>query len=102
MWVAVVSAAVKLTELTEMVNIRREGPGVPGAARVRRPTIVVCEIPAFRAARCDHRPDGGEPDDLLLFGADKRAIVLDSLSRLRAHLGERLELYDLDLRHFAG
>ena len=40
------------------------------------------------------------PDDLLLFVADKRAIVLDSLSRLRAHLGERLELYDLDLLSF--
>ncbi len=40
------------------------------------------------------------PGDLLLFVAGEREIVLDSLSRLRAHLGERLELYDSELLAF--
>jgi aspartyl-tRNA synthetase len=37
-----------------------------------------------------------EPGDLLLFVADATEIVLESLSRLRVHLGKRLELYDPD------
>ncbi|MCH8339281.1 MAG: aspartate--tRNA ligase [Chloroflexi bacterium] len=40
------------------------------------------------------------PGDLLLFVAGERDIVLESLSRLRAHLGERLELYDPDALSF--
>jgi aspartyl-tRNA synthetase len=40
------------------------------------------------------------PGDLLLFVAGEREIVLESLSRLRAHLGERLELYDSDVLSF--
>jgi len=40
------------------------------------------------------------PGDLLLFVAGAREIVLESLSRLRAHLGERLELYDPDTLAF--
>ncbi len=40
------------------------------------------------------------PGDLLLFVAGEREIVLESLSRLRAHLGERLELYDPDTLAF--
>ncbi|HJX41120.1 MAG TPA: aspartate--tRNA ligase, partial [Anaerolineales bacterium] len=35
-----------------------------------------------------------EPGDLLLFVADRPAIVFESLSRLRLHLGDRLELRD--------
>ncbi len=42
----------------------------------------------------------GNPGDLLLFVADAKGIVLESLSRLRAHLGERLELYDSDTLAF--
>ena len=40
------------------------------------------------------------PGDLLLFVADEREIVLESLSRLRAHLGERLELTNSDVLSF--
>jgi len=40
------------------------------------------------------------PGDLLLFVAGERDIVLESLSRLRAHLGERLDLYDPDALSF--
>ena len=40
------------------------------------------------------------PGDLLLFVAGERDIVLESLSSLRAHLGERLELYDPDALSF--
>ncbi len=40
------------------------------------------------------------PGDLLLFVAGKREIVLESLSRLRAHLGAHLELYDSDMLAF--
>ena len=40
------------------------------------------------------------PGDLLLFVADQRAVVLESLSRLRAHLGDRLELYDPNMLAF--
>ena len=40
------------------------------------------------------------PGDLLLFVAGERDIVLESLSRLRAHLGGRLELYDPDALSF--
>ena len=40
------------------------------------------------------------PGDLLLFVAGERDVVLESLSRLRAHLGERLELYDPDALSF--
>ena len=40
------------------------------------------------------------PGDLLVFVADEREIVLESLSRLRAHLGERLKLYDSEVLAF--
>ena len=40
------------------------------------------------------------PGDLLLFVAGEREIVLESLSRLRAHLGVRLGLYDSDTLAF--
>lgn len=40
------------------------------------------------------------PGDLLLFVAGEWDIVLESLSRLRAHLGERLDLYDPDALSF--
>lgn len=41
-----------------------------------------------------------EPGDLLLFVADRRAAVLESLARLRGHLGRRLGLYDPKLLSF--
>ncbi|GMR09767.1 MAG: aspartate--tRNA ligase [Anaerolineae bacterium] len=40
------------------------------------------------------------PGDLLLFVAGQREIVRESLSRLRAHLGARLELYGSDMLAF--
>ncbi len=41
-----------------------------------------------------------EPGDLLLFVADKPAVVFDSLSRLRILLGDRLNLRDPDVLGF--
>jgi aspartyl-tRNA synthetase len=41
-----------------------------------------------------------EPGDLLLFVADKPAIVFESLGRLRAHLGDRLGLRDPNVLAF--
>lgn len=41
-----------------------------------------------------------EPGDLLLFVADRRAAVLESLARLRGHLGRRLGLYNPKLLSF--
>ena len=43
---------------------------------------------------------GGEPGDLLLFVADKPAVVADALSNLRGHLGERLGLIPRDTLDF--
>ncbi len=43
----------------------------------------------------------GEPGDLLLFIADKEEIALESLGRLREHLGDRLGLRDRDVLAFA-
>ncbi|MGH2621861.1 MAG: aspartate--tRNA ligase, partial [Anaerolineales bacterium] len=40
------------------------------------------------------------PGDLLLIVADRRAVVLESLARLRSHLGARLGLYDPKLLSF--
>ncbi|MGH2619108.1 MAG: amino acid--tRNA ligase-related protein, partial [Anaerolineales bacterium] len=40
------------------------------------------------------------PGDLLLFVADRRAVGLESLARLRSHLGARLGLYDPKLLSF--
>ncbi|TET99305.1 MAG: aspartate--tRNA ligase [Anaerolineales bacterium] len=42
-----------------------------------------------------------EPGDLLLFVADKPAVVFESLGRLRVHLGERLGLLDPKILAFA-
>lgn len=41
-----------------------------------------------------------EPGDLLLFVADRAEVALESLSRLRVHLGEQLELADPDTLAF--
>jgi len=41
-----------------------------------------------------------EPGDLLLFVADRPAVVFESLSRLRLHLGDRLELRDPHMLSF--
>jgi len=41
-----------------------------------------------------------EPGDLLLFVADKAAVVYESLGRLRVHLAERLNLADPDVLAF--
>ncbi len=41
-----------------------------------------------------------QPGDLLLFVADKPAVVFESLGRLRVHLGERLGLCDPNLLAF--
>jgi aspartyl-tRNA synthetase len=43
---------------------------------------------------------GGEPGDLLLFVADKPAVVADALGNLRGHLGERLGLIPRDILDF--
>ena len=43
---------------------------------------------------------GGEPGDLLLFVADKAAVVADALGNLRGHLGERLGLIPRDTLTF--
>ncbi len=43
---------------------------------------------------------GGEPGDLLLFVADKPAVVADALGNLRGHLGERLGLIPRDTLAF--
>jgi aspartyl-tRNA synthetase len=43
---------------------------------------------------------GGEPGDLLLFVADKPAVVADALGNLRVHLGERLGLIPQDVLAF--
>ncbi|MEW5870088.1 MAG: aspartate--tRNA ligase [Chloroflexota bacterium] len=43
---------------------------------------------------------GAEPGDLLLFVADRPAVVFESLGRLRVLLGERLGLIDPDLLAF--
>jgi len=40
------------------------------------------------------------PGDLLLFVADRQPVVLESLARLRSHLGARLGLYDPSLLSF--
>ena len=42
-----------------------------------------------------------EPDDLLLFVADKPEVVFESLGRLRVHLGERMGLLDPQVLAFA-
>jgi aspartyl-tRNA synthetase len=42
----------------------------------------------------------GQPGDLLLFVADKPAVVFESLGRLRVLLGERLELIDPNVLAF--
>lgn len=44
---------------------------------------------------------GGRSGDLLLLVADKRAIALDVLGRLRSHLGESLSLADPDVMAYA-
>jgi aspartyl-tRNA synthetase len=41
-----------------------------------------------------------EPGDLLLFVADRPAVVFESLGRLRAHLGDRLNLRDPNVLAF--
>ena len=56
-------------------------------------------LPSHRADAIVKRLDAN-PGDLLLFVADQREVVLESLSRLRAHLGERLELYDPEMLAF--
>jgi len=43
---------------------------------------------------------GAEPGDLLLFVADKPAVVFESLARLRTHLGDRLGLRDPNVLAF--
>ncbi|MFQ5943429.1 MAG: aspartate--tRNA ligase [Anaerolineales bacterium] len=56
-------------------------------------------IPSDRLDAIIKRLDAN-PDDLLLFVAGEREVVLESLSRLRAHLGARLELYDQEMLAF--
>jgi aspartyl-tRNA synthetase len=41
-----------------------------------------------------------EPGDLLLFVADRAPVVLESLARLRNHLGDRLRLFDPNVLAF--